>query len=65
MHDFLKACQYATFDEKVSLGLQLSSIKKLGQGSIEWTNVFLILGLQPWKLNTLMKTRFTSKMAMF
>jgi hypothetical protein len=33
-HDFLKTCQYATFDEKVSLGLQLLSIK-FAQSSIQ------------------------------
>jgi hypothetical protein len=31
MHDFLKACKYAIFDEKVSLGFQLLNIKKLGK----------------------------------
>ncbi len=78
-HALSKACQYATFDEKISFGLQLVSIKttqssvqsciiwpkKSSEGRVKWTKACLAASLWPWKLNRLMKTRFASKVTTF
>jgi len=78
-HALSKACQYVTSNEKVNSSLQLVSVKiaqssiqscrtypkKFGKRKVEWTKACLVIGLQPQNLNTPMKTRFVSKVAMF
>jgi hypothetical protein len=65
-HALSKACQYAIFDENVSLGLQpmdLKSVyfliktcitwsKKFGYRRVKWTKACLVTNLWPLKLNT-------------
>jgi len=78
-HAFSKACQYATFDEKVNSNLQRVNIKfvqstiqnckawpKISRnGKVEWKKMCLATCLQPWKLSTPVKSRFAPKVAMF
>jgi len=78
-HALSKACQYATFDEKVNSSLQRVNIKfvqssiqtcktwpKISRnGRVEWKKMCLATCLQPWKLSTPVKSRFASKVPMF
>ncbi len=70
-HAFSKACQYGIAEERNCKNLKYVSIKsaqidlqkcitwleKSGKGKHEWNNACLEIGIQPKKLNILIKTK--------
>jgi hypothetical protein len=77
-HDMSKACQYATNDTKIGVGMKEMCSKsskclvenhymdkELGKGRQEWESTCKEIGLRLWKLKTLVKTQFASKVVFF
>jgi len=74
-HVMSKVCQYVMNDDKVLMSLTLASVKdaqtslqkvitwtkKSRKGRHEWEKACINSGMRPWKLKTLVKTKFNCK----
>jgi hypothetical protein len=52
-------------DSQVALQKTITWTNKSRKGKHEWERACMDSGLRPWKLKTLVKTRFVSKVIMF